>query len=97
MGSFGAARLLLLRLPVVVGAANAFAVTFVMVALGLIAAVLLPNVPQIFRYREFRRAPETTKWLRWRPNFAWAVVTGLAFTLSLFGMWQRMEFLYFQF
>jgi len=35
--------------------------------------------------------------LRWRPNWAWAMVSALALSISLFGMWQRLEFLYFQF
>jgi len=35
--------------------------------------------------------------LRWRPNAAWALPTALALAISLFGMRQRLEFLYFQF
>jgi alginate O-acetyltransferase complex protein AlgI len=27
----------------------------------------------------------------------WALVSALALAISLFGMWQRLEFLYFQF
>ena len=57
----------------------------------------LPNVPQLFGYREYRRAPEPPIWLRWRPNVAWALLSALALAISLFGMWQRLEFLYFQF
>ena len=68
------------------------------VVLALAIALGLPNVPQLFGYREYRRAPERrTVWLRWRPNAAWALVTALALAISLFGMWQRLEFLYFQF
>jgi hypothetical protein len=67
------------------------------VALALAAALSLPNVPQLFRYREYRRAPERGSSVRWRPNAAWALFTALAFAISLFGMWQRLEFLYFQF
>jgi D-alanyl-lipoteichoic acid acyltransferase DltB (MBOAT superfamily) len=67
------------------------------VALALSIALFLPNVPQLFGYREYRRAPEPAGRLRWRPNAAWALVTALAVAISLFGMWQRLEFLYFQF
>jgi alginate O-acetyltransferase complex protein AlgI len=67
------------------------------VALTLAIALGLPNVPQLFGYREYRRAPERASRLRWRPNAAWAVVSALALAISLFGMWQRLEFLYFQF
>ena len=69
----------------------------VAVALALLIALMLPNVPRLFRYREYRRAPERAAIVRWRPNGAWALVTALAFAVSLFGMWQRLEFLYFQF
>jgi succinate dehydrogenase hydrophobic anchor subunit len=67
------------------------------VALALVIAVFMPNVPQLFRYREYRRAPTPPALLRWRPNGTWALVTALALAISLFGMWQRLEFLYFQF
>ena len=67
------------------------------VALALAIALGLPNVPQLFRYREYRRAPERAAWLRWRPKGAWALLSALALAISLFGMWQRLEFLYFQF
>jgi hypothetical protein len=67
------------------------------VALALAMALGLPNVPQLFRYRECRRAPERAAWVRWRPNAAWAMLSALALAISLFGMWQRLEFLYFQF
>jgi len=67
------------------------------VATTLVIALGLPNVPQILRYREYRRAPEPDACVRWRPNGAWAMFTALALSISLFGMWQRLEFLYFQF
>jgi hypothetical protein len=41
--------------------------------------------------------PEQAKFLGWRPNFAWALLIAQALVISLFGMWQRVEFLYFQF
>lgn len=66
-------------------------------ALALVCALALPNVPQIFRYREYRRALEQGSPIRWKPDAIWAMVVALAFAISLFGMWQRMEFLYFQF
>jgi alginate O-acetyltransferase complex protein AlgI len=67
------------------------------VVLALAIALGLPNVPQLFGYREYRRAPERTGLLRWRPNAAWTLLSALALAISLFGMWQRLEFLYFQF
>jgi alginate O-acetyltransferase complex protein AlgI len=67
------------------------------IALALAIALFLPNVPRLFGYREYRHAPEQRALLRWRPNAAWALVSALALAISLFGMWQRLEFLYFQF
>ena len=84
-------------LPVLVGADQLFLVGAAAVATALVIALSLPNVPQIFRYREYRRAPERSAYARWRPSAAWALFTALALSISLFGMWQRMEFLYFQF
>jgi alginate O-acetyltransferase complex protein AlgI len=51
----------------------------------------------LFGYREYRRNPEQAKFLGWRPNFAWALLIAQALVISLFGMWQRVEFLYFPF
>src|SRR5437868_453707 len=84
-------------LPVLVGEPALLVIGACTVALALAIALALPNVPQLFRYREYRRAPERGTALRWRPTAAWALVTALAFAISLFGMWQRLEFLYFQF
>jgi alginate O-acetyltransferase complex protein AlgI len=84
-------------LPILVGAKPLFLLGVTAVGCALAAALALPNVPQIFRYREHRRAPEHTSLLRWRPNAVWALVVAVALTLALFGMWQRLEFLYFQF
>src|SRR5207302_4267655 len=67
------------------------------VGFGLLVALSLPNVMQLLRYREYRRAPERGGYLRSRPSAGWALFTALALAISLFGMWQRMEFLYFQF
>jgi len=58
---------------------------------------LRPNVPQTFRYREYRRAPESRSFLIWQPTLGWALLCAVALAVSLFGMWQRVEFLYFQF
>ncbi len=84
-------------LPVLVGEPSLLLVGGCAVGLALLIALGLPNVPQLFRYREYRRAPEREAFVRWRPNAAWALCTALAFAISLFGMWQRLEFLYFQF
>jgi hypothetical protein len=84
-------------LPVLVGEERLLLVGGATVALALVIALFLPNVPQIFGYREYRRSPERGSFVRWRPNTAWALFTALALSSSLFGMWQRLEFLYFQF
>jgi D-alanyl-lipoteichoic acid acyltransferase DltB (MBOAT superfamily) len=84
-------------LPVLVGEQSLLLIGACMVALALAIALALPNVPQLFRYREYRRAPERRAALHWRPNAAWALLTACAFAIALFGMWQRLEFLYFQF
>jgi D-alanyl-lipoteichoic acid acyltransferase DltB (MBOAT superfamily) len=84
-------------LPILVGGDSLLLIGGCIVALALAIALSLPNVPQLFRYREYRRAPEPGAVVRWRPNAAWALVTALALAISLFGMWQRLEFLYFQF
>lgn len=84
-------------LPILVGEARLLLIGGCAVGLALAIALCLPNVPQLFGYREYRRAPEQAALLRWRPNAAWALLTALALAISLFGMWQRLEFLYFQF
>ena len=87
----------LMDLPMLVGEERLLLIGGGAVALALAIALCLPNVPQLFRYREYRRAPEWAAWVRWRPNAAWALLSALALAISLFGMWQRLEFLYFQF
>src|ERR1700722_12672763 len=87
----------LMDLPLLVGEPRLLLIGSGAVAIALLIALGLPNVPQLFGYREYRRAPEQASWLRWRPNAAWALVSALALAISLFGMWQRLEFLYFQF
>lgn len=86
-----------MNLPVLVGEEKLLLIGSLCVVVSLAIALLLPNVPQIFRYREYRRAPDMTSLIRWRPTSLWAVAVGIAFAIALFGMWQRMEFLYFQF
>jgi D-alanyl-lipoteichoic acid acyltransferase DltB (MBOAT superfamily) len=87
----------LMDLPLLVGEPLLLMIGGGAVALALAIALGLPNVPQLFGYREYRRAPERMCLLRWRPNAAWALLSALALAISLFGMWQRLEFLYFQF
>jgi alginate O-acetyltransferase complex protein AlgI len=87
----------LMDLPLPVGEPLLLLIGGGAVALALAIALGLPNVPQLFGYREYRHAPEPATWLRWRPNAAWALLSALALAISLFGMWQRLEFLYFQF
>jgi alginate O-acetyltransferase complex protein AlgI len=84
-------------LPILVGEQRLLLIGGCLVVLTLAIALGLPNVPQLFRYREYRRTPERGAWVHWRPNGAWAAFAALAFAISLFGMWQRLEFLYFQF
>jgi D-alanyl-lipoteichoic acid acyltransferase DltB (MBOAT superfamily) len=87
----------LMDLPLLVGEQQLLLIGGCTVALALAIALGLPNVPQLFGYREYRHAPEPAGLLRWRPNGAWALLSALALAISLFGMWQRLEFLYFQF
>ncbi|MDB5633653.1 MAG: rane bound O-acyl transferase family protein [Tardiphaga sp.] len=84
-------------LPILLGAEKLLLVGGIAVTLALVIVLALPNVPQIFRYREYRHAPETATFIYWRPNAVWALFVAIAFTIALFGMWQRLEFLYFQF
>jgi hypothetical protein len=87
----------LMDLPILVGEQRLLLIGACSVAFTLAIALWLPNVPQLFGYREYRRAPEPSTWLRWRPSLPWAALSGAALAISLFGMWQRLEFLYFQF
>jgi|SRR5271165_4108960 len=84
-------------LPVLVGEGGLLLIGWGSVAAALTIALVLPNVPELFRYREYRRAPERRGFLRWRPTPGWALLCAIALAVSLFGMWQRVEFLYFQF
>jgi len=84
-------------LPILVSEERLLAIGSAAVALSLALALFLPNVAELYGYREYRRAVEPSRGPRWRPNFAWALLSALAIAVSLFGMWQRLEFLYFQF
>jgi D-alanyl-lipoteichoic acid acyltransferase DltB (MBOAT superfamily) len=87
----------LMDLPVLVGEERLLLIGAGAVAAALAIALCLPNVPQLFGYREYRHAPEKGSRLQWRPNAAWALLSAVALAISLFGMWQRLEFRYFQF
>jgi alginate O-acetyltransferase complex protein AlgI len=87
----------MMDLPILVGEQRLLLIGSGAVVIALAIALLLPNVPQLFGYREYRRAPERMVWPQWRPNLAWALLTATAVAIALFGMWQRLEFLYFQF
>jgi alginate O-acetyltransferase complex protein AlgI len=84
-------------LPVLVGERWLLLIGWGAVAAALAVALVLPNVPETFRYREYCRAPERRGFLIWRPTLGWALASAAAFAISMFGMWQRVEFLYFQF
>jgi alginate O-acetyltransferase complex protein AlgI len=94
-GSPGILRVM--DLPILVGEERLLLIGSITVALALAIALVLPNVTELYGYREYRRAPEPSRELRWRPSFSWALLSAVAIAVSLFGMWQRLEFLYFQF
>src|SRR3984957_10261814 len=60
----------LMDLPLLVGEPLLLLIGGGAVVLALAIALGLPNVPQLFGYREYRRAPEPASLLRWRPNGA---------------------------
>lgn len=84
-------------LPILVGAEASLWLGAGVTAIALVCALALPNVPQIYRYREYRRAPERGAAIHWKPNALWAAAVAVTFAISLFQMWQQVEFLYFQF
>jgi hypothetical protein len=82
----------------------------VLVAIGMVIALLLPNTQQIFRLpfeppAAAAPAPRPARMdfslllhrLRWRPTFAWAAACGMLLAASLIWMQGTTRFLYFQF
>ena len=61
-------------LPVLVGEGQLRLIGWGAVMAALAVALLLPNVPETFRYREYRRAPESRGFLIWRPTPGWAML-----------------------
>jgi alginate O-acetyltransferase complex protein AlgI len=57
-----------------------------------------PSTMDVFRYREYRSPPQARRcrW-QWRPTGCWALGVATALSLSIFGMWQHLEFPYFRF
>src|SRR5690606_1258168 len=62
-------------------------------------AVMLPNIPEIFRLVERVRQHSARRRfvLEWRPSRAWAAAASLAFCLSVLLLGRPSVFLYFQF
>jgi alginate O-acetyltransferase complex protein AlgI len=87
----------IMDLPIMVGSDELLLIGCAAVALASAIALFVPNSVQLFGYREYRRSADRNPQVQWRPNLRWAIFTALAFSSSLFGMWQRLEFLYFQF
>jgi D-alanyl-lipoteichoic acid acyltransferase DltB (MBOAT superfamily) len=76
------------------------------IPMGLAVVWLLPNTYELMRVTNPVIAtpgyPATypahwARWLRWRPNPLWTVVTALAFTACLLKLNDVSEFIYFQF
>src|ERR1700756_3592465 len=72
-------------LPVLVGEGWLLLIGWGAVAAALAVALVLPNVPETFRYREYCRAPERRGFLIWRPTLGWALAIAAAFAISMFG------------
>jgi hypothetical protein len=74
------------------------AVAAMVVGLGLAITIALPSTMDVFRYRGYRHPPQVRRhrW-QWRLTGSRARGVATALSLSIFGMWQRLEFLYFQF
>jgi len=68
--------------------------------LAMALALFAPNLQQLmglsFAGLALYRDPATTR-LKWRPNAAWGIAAGLLFVISLFGISQVSEFIYFNF
>jgi D-alanyl-lipoteichoic acid acyltransferase DltB (MBOAT superfamily) len=85
-------------LPWVLPNAGYEMVGIVACGVGMAMVLLLPNTAELFRYHEYARAPdEAPGRLRWRPTLVWATAVAAELTVCIFGMWQSLEFLYFQF
>jgi hypothetical protein len=85
-------------LPCTLSAHGYAAIAATAVGLGLTITLALPSTMEVFGYREYRSPPlaKRGRW-RWRPTGWWALGVATGLSLSIFGMWQHLEFLYFQF
>ena len=87
----------LMDLPLLVGEERLLLIGGGAVALALAMALGLPNVPATLRLSRIPPRAGTNRPAAMAAERGWALLSALALAISLFGMWQRLEFLYFQF
>jgi len=70
------------------------------IAVGMVVAVILPNIYQLMRaYAPALNIPGTpaSRWYRWRPTMPWAIGAGVLALIAFLMLTQVSEFLYFRF